>query len=64
MFLYSPDDLGNSIGAALYVYQCIFLINHVTPNSSSSIGPSFPNSNIEKSLQKKRIKYEKLANLK
>ena len=59
---HSPDDLGNSIGAALYVYHCIFNKSRVTPNSSSSIGPSFTNSNIENSLKRREIKYEKLAN--
>jgi carbamoyltransferase len=59
---HSPDDLGNSIGAALYVTHCIFDLPRIDQNQNSNLGPQFESNEIEATLQRRRIKYTKLEN--
>ncbi len=59
---HSPSDVGNSIGAALYVAHCIKSQKRDYSFNSSYLGPSFNSRSIEKSLQKRNIKYELLDN--
>jgi len=58
---YAPADVGNSIGAALYVAHCI---HHEKRNDSlklSNIGPIFNDDEIEKVLKRRKIVYEKVS---
>lgn len=59
---YAPADLGNSIGAALYVSHCIHNEKRDFSFNSSYIGPSFTCDEVEKVLTRRKIKFEKLNN--
>src|SRR6185295_10129317 len=57
---YAPDDSGNSIGAALYVYHDILGKPRVPPTSPSTslLGPEWSNDAIARALEKYGIAYE------
>jgi carbamoyltransferase len=57
---HSPDDLGNSIGAALYVSHCIHNIPRAAQNNRSDIGPKFSSGEVEECLKRRGIKYRKV----
>ena len=59
---YSPDDAGNSIGAALYVNHCILDQPRKKYSSVSNIGPKYKSSDIENTLKRRNIKFEKIEN--
>ena len=60
---YAPADVGNSIGAALYVSHCIHNQKRDYSFHSSYIGPSFNDQEIEKALNRRKIRFKKLSNL-
>lgn len=55
---YAPADLGNSIGAALYVAHCIKKQKRDYSFNSSCIGPGFSDSQIEAALLRRKVNYE------
>jgi len=57
---YAPADLGNSMGAALYVNHVILKQKRHFNFNSSYLGPEFSNDEIEKILKNNKISYEKL----
>ncbi len=57
---YAPSDVGNSIGAALYVYHCIHKKQRNIQQNLSYLGPSFTDSEIIQILNRRKIKYEKI----
>lgn len=57
---YAPADLGNSIGAALYVAHCIHKEKRDFSRHTSYIGPSFTDSKIRKTLERRKINFTKL----
>lgn len=59
---YAPTDAGNSIGAALYVNHCIFDEARHFGHNSSQIGPAYTNTFTEAALNRRGIRYRKLAN--
>jgi carbamoyltransferase len=59
---YAPSDVGNSIGAALYVSHCIHKEKRNLEQNLSYLGPSFNDSEIIKVLNRRKIKYEKFEN--
>ena len=59
---YAPADVGNSIGAALYVSHCIQNEKRDLSFNSSYIGPSFTCDEVEKALTRRKIKFKKLNN--
>ncbi len=59
---HSPDDSGNSIGAALYVNHCILNFPRVKSNTQSNLGPSYSSKEIENSLKRRRIQFKILKN--
>lgn len=59
---YAPADVGNSIGAALFVAHCIHREKRDYSFHSSFIGPSFNDHEIEKVLNRRKIKFKKLNN--
>jgi len=60
---FAPSDVGNSIGAALYVAHCIHHEKRDFNFHSSHIGPSFNEIAIEKSLIRRKISYQKFENI-
>lgn len=52
---YAPSDVGNSIGAALYVSHCIFGESRDPTFKPSTIGPAFADDEIRRSLERRRI---------
>ena len=52
---HSPDDLGNSIGAAMYVYHAILRNPRNHRRLVSNLGPSFSSEAIDKVLSRRRI---------
>ncbi|MCH8902744.1 MAG: carbamoyltransferase [Bacteroidetes bacterium] len=56
---YAPSDLGNSIGAALYVSHHIHDIPRDDQFNSSLIGPSYSEEEIEITLKRRKISYSK-----
>jgi carbamoyltransferase len=54
---YAPADLGNSIGAALYTAHCILGEKRNFSYQSSLIGPSYGDSDIKKTLERRRISH-------
>lgn len=52
---HSPDDLGNSIGAAMYVYHSILRNPRTHRRLVSNLGPSFSSEAIDKVLSRRRI---------
>ncbi len=59
---YAPSDVGNSIGAALYVSHCIHKEKRNMEQNLSYIGPSFNDSEIIHVLNRRKIKYERIKN--
>jgi len=59
---HSPADLGNSIGAALYVTHCIHKQKRDFSHQTSFIGPSYNNDEIKNTLVRRKMKYVKLQN--
>lgn len=59
---HSPDDSGNSIGAALYVSHCIYDVPRVNQNQNSNLGPQFESNEIETVLERRRVKFTTLPN--
>ena len=57
---YAPADLGNSMGAALYVNHVILKQKRYFNFNSSYLGPEFSSDEIEKILKNNKISYEKL----
>lgn len=57
---YAPSDVGNSIGAALYVAHSIHKEQRNMEQNLSYIGPSFTDSEIIQALNRRKIKYEKI----
>lgn len=57
---YAPDDVGNSLGAALYLNHCIHNQPRRVYNNESSIGPKFSLNEIEQTLDRRKIKFQKL----
>lgn len=56
---YAPADVGNSIGAALYVTHCL----HDQPRAElvfnpSTVGPTYDHEEIVAALERRRIRYE------
>lgn len=60
---YSPADVGNSIGAALYVAHCLHSEDRDLGFHASYMGPSFTDCEIEKVLLRRRIRYELIKNI-
>jgi len=60
---YSPADVGNSIGAALYVAHCVKDQKRDYTFNSSFIGPCFTDEDIRQSLERRKIEYVELENL-
>lgn len=59
---YAPADVGNSMGAALYVAHCIHNQKRDFSFNSSYIGPDFTNEDAEQALKRRRIPYVVLQN--
>ena len=57
---YAPDDLGNSIGAALYVAHCLRNEKRDYSFKPSYLGPEFSNQEIREALERRGIKYQKM----
>ena len=57
---YSPADVGNSIGTALYVAHCIHNEKRNYMFNSSYIGPSFNNKEVQEVLSRRKIKYQEV----
>jgi len=57
---YAPDDLGNSMGAALYVNHVILNQKRKILFNSSYLGPEFTDNNISEILDSQNISFEKL----
>lgn len=54
---HSPDDSGNSIGAALYVNHCIYNRPRIKQNTLSNLGPEYNSSEIKNVLKRRSLKY-------
>lgn len=54
---YAPDDVGNGIGAALYVHHCILKNKKICEYRSSSIGPQYDRNEIVEVLERRKISY-------
>lgn len=59
---YAPDDVGNSIGAAMYLNHCILGQPRVFLKNTSSIGPSFSEEYILSAINRRKIKFIKMQN--
>jgi len=59
---YSPADVGNSIGAALYVAHCIKDQKREYSFNSSLIGTGYTDNDIRCSLERRKIQYVELEN--
>jgi len=57
---YAPADVGNSIGAALYVSHCLNGVARHHGCNSSLIGPSFADDEIEAALARRAISYRRV----
>lgn len=60
---FAPADVGNSIGAALYVNHCLLGNDRVFEHAKSAIGPSFTEIDIEKSLIRRGVPYTRSDNI-
>ena len=60
---HSPSDVGNSIGAALYVAHNLKNEDRNTTFNSSYLGPSFSNEEIKKTLERRKIVYKKIEDI-
>jgi carbamoyltransferase len=52
-----PDDSGTSLGAALYVYNCLLGKRSRYPQQHNFWGPGFSNNQIRQELEKCKLKY-------
>ncbi|RZD44400.1 MAG: hypothetical protein CXT78_06685 [Thaumarchaeota archaeon] len=59
---YAPADVGNSIGAALYVAHCIHREKRNYSFKSSNLGPTFTDQEIHEVLERRKIICEKIDN--
>ena len=59
---YAPADVGNSIGAALYVAHCIHREKRDYSFKSSNIGPEFTDEEIKEVLERRKISSRKVEN--
>lgn len=59
---HSPDDLGNSIGAALYLNHCILNKPRLRSSSVSNLGPHFNSDVVKSVILRRKIVGEKLSN--
>lgn len=59
---HSPDDVGNSIGAALYLDHSIMGHPRVSQNNRSDLGPAYSSEQILEALLRRRVKYELCEN--
>ena len=57
---YCPTDVGNSIGAALYVAHCIKDQSRTFSFNSSFIGPEYSDDEMEAALNRRNITYQKM----
>ena len=60
---HSPSDVGNSIGAALYVAHNLKNEDRNSTFNSSYLGPSFSDEEIQKTLERRKIVYEKIEDI-
>mgnify|MGYP000088311874 FL=1 len=60
---HSPSDVGNSIGAALYVAHNLKNEDRNTTFNSSYLGPSFSDEEVKKTLERRKIVYEKIEDI-
>jgi len=60
---YAPADVGNSIGAALYVAHCLMGAPRVFADNPSQIGPSFSNDDVEQALKRRGIAYTRVDDI-
>lgn len=60
---HSPADVGNSLGAALFVAHCIHHEKRNWDYNSSFIGPSFSSSDILSTLKRRKIKFSNLSHV-
>ena len=60
---HSPSDVGNSIGAALYVAHNLKNEDRDSTFNSSYLGPSFSDEEIQKTLERRQIVYEKIEDI-
>jgi carbamoyltransferase len=60
---HSPSDVGNSIGAALYVAHNLKNEDRNITFNSSYLGPSFSDEEIQKTLERRKIVYEKIEDI-
>ncbi|MBD1140952.1 carbamoyltransferase [Pelagibacterales bacterium SAG-MED39] len=58
-----PDDSGAGLGAALYVNSLLTKKNKKTIFLNNYLGPSFENNEIEKTLKKFKLEYEKVKDI-
>ena len=58
-----PDDAGTSIGSSLYLYNHILNNKKRYLQSHNFYGPSFSRSDIEKELNKTKLKFKKIKNI-
>jgi carbamoyltransferase len=56
---YAPGDLGNSVGAALYAAHCIHGEPRRRLERLSYLGPEFSDDDIERSLIRRKLRYER-----
>lgn len=57
---HAPDDLGNSIGAALYLNHCIFDKPKLKISSVSNLGPEFNSDEVKSVILRRKIDGKKL----
>jgi len=60
---YAPVDLGNSVGAALFVANYLHKQKRDLEFSTSYLGPQFEDSYIEAVLKRRSIRFQKLDNV-
>jgi carbamoyltransferase len=60
---YAPGDLGNSMGAALYVAHCLKNQKRDFTFNPSYLGPEFTDAEIEAALRRRKIRYETHENI-
>lgn len=60
---FAPADVGNSIGAALYVTHCIHKQARNIGVTCSHLGPQFSNEDVERSLIRRGLRYRKIEDM-
>ncbi len=58
---YAPADLGNSMGAALYLAHCLKGQDRDYSFNSSFIGPEYTDDQIRQALERRKIRHTELA---